>query len=110
MADEIQDLLSQTIAIIDTPNQTINVVDMEKIHTTAPQEILCPRCGSNQVQMYIYNKCYRRFNNKGAPIGMQTPADQMGAALRMYYSGMSLSGIARQLDESFGTKVDPATV
>jgi transposase-like protein len=41
---------------------------------------------------------------------MQTPINQVSAALRMYYSGMSLDGIQGQLQQQFGNKVAESTI
>jgi putative transposase len=41
---------------------------------------------------------------------MQTPMDQVSAALRMYYSGMSLDGIQGQLKQQYNNNVAESTI
>lgn len=92
---------------------------LERIHTTEPQVIVCPRCGSEQTmkhgfqsgrQMYICNQCKRRFNTKGAPLNLQTSRDRIAASIAMYYRGMSLSKISQQLQDQYDETVNPSTV
>jgi len=49
-------------------------------------------------------------NTKDAPYHMQTPIEQIGAALNMFYDGMSLSAIANHLKETYNNPVNPSTV
>lgn len=92
---------------------------MEKVQTTEPQVIRCPHCGSEQSwkygkehgqQVYICQGCHHKFNARGAPYRMRVPSDQIGASIGMFYEGLSLSKIARQLDQSFGTVVNPSSI
>jgi len=92
---------------------------LEKAHYTEPQPIVCKWCGStdvmkygirNGVQNYICRKCKRKFTAKDTPYHMQTPTEQIGAALNMFYDGLSLSAIARHLEETYKNPVNPSTV
>ena len=92
---------------------------LEKEHYTEPQPINCKFCGStdimkygirNGVQNYICKKCGRKFTAKDAPVGMRTPTEQIGASLNMFYDGLSLSDIARHLDETYNNPINPSTV
>ena len=94
-------------------------VSMEKLHTTEPKVIRCPRCGSDDTmkygvragtQNYICRKCNRKFNAKGAPLTMRTPKEVVSAGLSMFYDGLSLSAIARQVEQSFNHPVNPTSV
>lgn len=50
-----------------------------------------------EVQYYFCKVCQRKFaDNKAIPM-MQTPTDQIASALNMYYEGLSLSEIRRNL-------------
>lgn len=62
------------------------------------------------VQEYICLKCGRKFNEKDAPYRMRTTVEQLGASLNMFYDGLSLSAIARHLDETYNNPVNPSTV
>ncbi len=81
--------------------------------------LVCKYCGSddvvkygsrNGVQNYICRACGRKFTAKDSPPGMQTPAEQIGASLSMLYDGLSLSDIARNLEQSYHNPVNPSTV
>ena len=58
--------------------------------------INCPACGSKRVvkggtrgdyQRYQCQSCRKKFTPNGKALGMQNPAEQIGAAIDMYYSG-----------------------
>lgn len=92
---------------------------LEQQHFTEPKPIVCKWCGSKDiikhgiregVQEYICLKCKRKFNAKDAPYGMQTTVEQIGASLAMYYDGLSLADIARQLDITYQNPVDRSTI
>lgn len=96
-----------------------NVANLEQEHFTEPVPIVCKWCGSKDiikhgvrkgVQEYICLKCKRKFNAKDAPYGMRTTVDQVGASLAMYYDGLSLADIARQLDVTYHNPVDRSTI
>jgi transposase-like protein len=61
------------------------------------------------IQRYFCNDCKRKFVPDTLP-KMQTPADQVSAAMGMYYRGMSLDGIQGQIEEQFGNKVAESTI
>ena len=48
-------------------------------------------------QYYFCNLCGRKFLNNQAMPGMRVPIEAIGAAIGMFYEGMSLSAISRQL-------------
>jgi putative transposase len=88
-------------------------------HFTEPQVIVCKWCGSTDinkygvrdgVQEYICNECGRKFNAKDAPARKQSPVEQIGAALDMFYDGLSFNDIARHLDRTYNNPVVESTV
>ena len=92
---------------------------MEKEHYTEPQLIVCRWCGSTEtwkygvrkgVQEYICNACKRKFTLRDTPYKKQSTVEEIGAALNMFYDGMSLSAIGRHLGESFSHPVNGSTV
>jgi putative transposase len=96
-----------------------SVAHMEREHFTEPQPIACKWCGSTDimkygvrkgVQNYICKACGRVFIAKDAPYHMQTPTEQIGAALNMFYDGMSVSAIANHLKETHNNPVNASTV
>jgi len=62
------------------------------------------------IQRYYCKDCKRKFTERDTLPKMQTPMNQVSAALRMYYSGMSLDGIQGQLQQEFGNKVAESTI
>lgn len=61
------------------------------------------------IQRYFCNDCNRKFVPNTLP-SMQTPTDQISAAMGMYYRGMSLDGIQGQLKDQFGNEVSESTI
>jgi transposase-like protein len=62
-----------------------------------------------QIQRYFCNDCKRKFVPNTLQ-SMQTPVDQVSAAMGMYYRGMSLDGIQGQLKDQFGNEVSESTI
>lgn len=100
-------------------DSSVPIAYLEKEHFTEPEPIICKYCGSrdimkygirNGVQNYICKKCGRKFTAKDTPLGMRTPIEQIGTALNTFYDGLSLSDIARHLDETYNNPVNPSTV
>ncbi len=86
---------------------------MAKFTTTVT--VNCPYCESESVIKYgkqngkqLYkckNKpCGKRFNDTGALHGRMVPADQIGAAIRMFYSGMSYKQIGENMANAFDVR------
>jgi len=101
------------------PTVCHDVARMEKAHFTEPQPITCKWCGSTDVmkhgvrkgvQNYICHSCGRAFTEKDSPYHMQTPTEQIGAALNMFYDGMSVAAIARNLKETHRNAVNASTI
>lgn len=63
-----------------------------------------------KIQRYYCKNCKRKFTELDTLPKMQTPMNQVSAALRMYYSGMSLDGIQGQLQQEFGNRVAESTI
>lgn len=77
---------------------------------TTVREINCPSCHSKYVvkvgkqngqQRYLCRGCSKKFRANGMPEGRRVPAEQMGMAVRMFYSGMSYKQIAETLADAF---------
>lgn len=88
-------------------------------HFAEPQVITCKWCGSNDVdkygvrdgvQEYICLKCGRKFNTKDAPYKKQSPVEQIGSALNMFYDGLSFADVARYLGQTYDNPVNESTV
>lgn len=82
-------------------------------------ETTCKFCYSPNVIKYGYFKntqrwwckdCHRKFADNGAKPNMKTHNDQVSTALGMYYEGMSLNTICRQLQEQYRLYPSASTV
>jgi len=82
-------------------------------------EITCKHCGSNRirkyglykgVQRYFCNECGSKFKNDDTTFHMKTPANQVTSALNMYYEGMSIKAIRRNLQQEYGNMPSTATI
>ena len=100
-------------------DKTTPVARLEERHFVEPQPIACKWCGSldvmkhgirSGIQEYVCQKCGRKFVAKDAPYKKQTPSEQIGASLNMYYDGLSFSDIARHLKETYDNPVNESTV
>lgn len=90
-----------------------------KFTETTGVTIICKNCGSDDVtrygfkegvQQYWCNKCKRKFVANNALPKMRYPPEQIAAAVNMFYEGLSLSGIRRQLDHDHNVLPSDATV
>jgi transposase-like protein len=74
----------------------------------ADKKALCKHCGSLNTrkyglykftQLFYCNYCKRKFIANNSLYHMQTPVDQISSALNMYFEGMSINAIRRQLEQ-----------
>lgn len=91
--------------------------DASRLVALIPEE--CKFCGSKQivryghykgVQRWICRTCGRKFVHNQAPDGMRVPAIQIAAALSMFYEGLSLNAIRRNLQQTFNSFPSDSTV
>lgn len=77
---------------------------------TVTQTVNCPYCESEKVvkngsrsgyQRYRCGDCRKQFSSEGNLHGRHVPPEQMGAAIRRYYSGMSYKQIGESMAEMF---------
>jgi transposase-like protein len=118
MAQDKPKITAEDIAkLFDKPK--IHTAQLGEHHFTQPEPIRCKWCGSTEiikkgidkgVQQYLCLKCGRKFNEKDAPYGMRTTVEQIGTSLDLYYSGSSLSDIAKFLKTSHNNEVDRSTI
>lgn len=82
-------------------------------------EITCKYCNSasvkkfgtfNGIQRYYCNDCKRKFVPNTALPYMQTPVEQVALALSLYYDGLSLNAIRRNLKQAYGNYPSDSTV
>ncbi len=79
----------------------------------------CKLCNSDNVikwgtykgvQRYYCRDCHSKFKADDALFYMKTPANQVSSALNMYYEGMSIKAISRNLKQEHGNMPSTATV
>ena len=82
-------------------------------------EITCKNCGAGGVlkygtykgvQRYWCKVCKRKFKADDTLFHMKTPANQVSSALNMYYEGMSIKAIRRNLQQEYGNMPSTATI
>jgi transposase-like protein len=86
---------------------------------TDAKGVVCKLCGSANtikfgkykgVQRYYCKDCHSKFKADDTLYHMKTPANQVSSALNMYYEGMSIKAIARNLKQEFGNMPSTATI
>ena len=82
-------------------------------------DIACKFCGSRNVikyghyrniQRFFCKDCKRKFADNDSLPNMQTPIDQIGAAIGMYYEGQSLNKVCRLLTQIYHSYPSDSTV
>jgi len=61
-------------------------------------------------QLYYCKDCGSKFKGDDTLFHMKTPANQVSSALNMYYEGMSIKAIARNLKQEHGNMPSTATI
>ena len=111
-------IAKEIAAKIDT-GKIMHTANLEMAHYTKPESIVCKWCGADDikkygvrdgVQEYLCLKCNRKFIQKDAPFKKQSPIDQIGSAMSMYFDGLSFADIARQLGQTYNNPVNESTV
>ena len=83
---------------------------MANFTTTKTETLDCPACDSGRVvkigkrvgrQRYLCRACNKKFHISGNTPGRRFPPGQTGAAIRMFYSGMSYKQIAEHMAEQY---------
>ncbi len=81
--------------------------------------IICKFCESDKVvksgkknsqQLYKCNSCNRRFIDNGNPERMRQELRIIASALDMYYEGLSVRKVQRQLIKLYGIKVSQVSI
>jgi transposase-like protein len=82
-------------------------------------EMNCKFCASENiikygtyggVQLYFCKDCGSKFKDDDTTFHMKTPANQVTSALNMWYEGMSVNAIRRNLKQEHGNMPSSATV
>ncbi len=98
----------------DTP-----VAKLEEVTYTQTITINCKYCGSKNVvkygkkgdtQYYLCHDCKHTFAGNEALPGMRFPPDQIATAISLFYSGLSIDAIRRELDSIYHVYPSDSTV
>lgn len=83
---------------------------MAKYTQMVSMSLNCPACDSESIikqgkrngyQRYMCKDCRKKFSDSGNTKGHRYPPEQIGAAVRMFYSGMSYKAIAEHMEDMF---------
>jgi transposase-like protein len=83
------------------------------------QDVVCKFCGSHNVRSYGSYRgiprwwckdCQRKFVDNDALPGMRTPIVQIADVLSMFYEGLSLNAIRRNLEQTYNNYPSDSTV
>ena len=88
---------------------------------TKTETVDCPYCESDKVvkngsyregvQRYLCRGCTKQFSSTGVMHGRHIPPERIGAAIRMFYSGMSYKQIAETMADMYDmSEPDKATI
>ena len=81
--------------------------------------IVCKHCGSHNVirygmyhgnQRFWCKDCKRKFADNDALPEMQTPIEQIGSAVSMFYEGQALNSITRLQTQIYGSYPSDSTI
>lgn len=95
-----------------------DIVNKRAMRTTY-EDVVCKFCGSRRVRSYgryknvprwWCNDCKRKFVDNDALPGMRTPIIQVTDALSMFYEGLSLNAIRRNLGQIYSNYPSDSTV
>ena len=96
------------------------LASMEQVTYTTTHTIRCKFCGSENVvkngvragniQYYKCRNCNRAFAGNDAMEGMKYPPDQIATAVSLFYDGLSIDAIRRQLDSLYHVYPSDSTV
>lgn len=62
------------------------------------------------VQLYYCKSCFSKFKDDDTTFHMKTPANQVTSALNMWYEGMSIKAIQRNLKQEYDNQPSTATI
>lgn len=94
--------------------------NLQQVSITSTYEITCKFCGSKNVvkngvrtgniQYYLCRDCGRAFAGNNALEGMKYQPDRIATALRLFYGGLSIDKIRRELDSLYHVYPSDSTV
>jgi len=103
------------------PKQTVHYCTGGRCQTTSTETavIICKHCGSSRVvkygtkdgvQYYLCRDCKRTFAWNYCLPGMRYPPEQIASAVNLFYDGLSIDAIRRQLQHQHNIYPSDSTV
>ena len=74
---------------------------MARFTETVTREVNCLYCGNAKVSNWGKNANGKRFLDTGAVHGRRTPSSHVGAAISLFYRGMSYKQLAEAMAEMY---------
>lgn len=113
--------IAKKIAVkIHIKNTEPVIAKLEQVSYISTCSVTCKFCGSKNVvrngvragniQYYLCRDCKRAFAGNNALEGMKYPPDQIALAVSLFYDGLSIDKIRRQLDSQFHVYPSDSTV
>lgn len=62
------------------------------------------------IQYYLCRTCGRTFSGIDAPEGMRTPTKEIAVAVSLFYAGLPLTKIQRQIEQIYQDRVETSTI
>ena len=104
---------------INKPYNPIHICLGSQCQITSTETITCKHCGSQNVvkygkkgdtQYYRCKDCNRTFAWNNALSGMRYPPDQIATAISLFYDGLSIDAVRRQIDSIYNVYPSDSTV
>ncbi|MFC1860730.1 IS6 family transposase [Chloroflexota bacterium] len=99
--------------------RVVSKAKLTEVTYTQTITITCKHCGSKNVvkygtkagyQYYLCHDCRRTFAGNNALPGMKYPPDQIASAVSLFYSGLSIDAIRRELNNIYHVYPSDSTV
>ena len=96
-----------------------DVAHLAEVTIITKADVTCKHCGSKNVvkngtkagyQYYLCRDCGHTFAGNNALPGMRFPPDRIATAIRLFYEGLSLEKIRRELDNLYHVLPSDSTV
>ena len=113
------DAISKIVEELFQKQAKYKTAELNDVTYTEIISIYCKYCGSKNVvkngskgdiQYYLCRDCNHTFAGNNALPGMRYPPDRIATALRLFYEGLSLDKIRRELDHLYSVYPSDSTV
>jgi transposase-like protein len=114
-----RDAITKIVDELFKKQPKLETAHLSDVSYTQTIDIFCKFCGSKNVmkygtkgdvQYYYCNACNRKFAGSSSLEGMKYPPEQIAAAISLFYSGLSIDAIRRELDNIYHVYPSDSTV